>query len=554
VTMMENITVTRGDSRREIMSDTGFESAAHDGDIDSDQEYRHRPLYYPSQADSASGSEFTVTNIDADELRKSQRKKKGAAPQILIQQSSSTYGSQDSDDDDDEASTPSGDNTDRNPMSLFSISSESLDQLGSREKYLQSTFESMSGAETELTPGKTSISSKFLTRATDINMAAINAVKQTKSDPEAALKRQLLNKKIAETKKKLESVGHSSPLRYSQSIHDLSHIPERDKWTSKKQVYLDESSPDSSLRRSCSLSDLSMQKPVASKNKIDQVSGKKSSASASRSGSRYAKNNAAMTRSRSSGVLNQSDSDNEAEKKVSRLMRPTISSHNKINKSLQNRKKQSYSTSNLNTVGVDNVSTSEEEIEVQPTKPAVPPRTRATYENGPPTVTPRRHLNNKDKTKGGRHTIHFEKLKVDLDETLTNEEAGPDLSTVEVSHQLCDDVIQELTEAADKVVGLYNRLNETETDTRETSVAKMDMVKNLEMSILHTHKILHDCIFKKLKQSSGNVDVNQTDTVKKLNDLVSKGPSGPNSVVSMMEQYSDILLDMVQQKIHNSNI
>jgi hypothetical protein len=174
-----------------------------------------------------------------------------------------------------------------------------------------------------------------------------------------------------------------------------------------------------------------MQKPVASKNKIDQVSGKKSSASASRSGSRYAKNNAAMTRSRSSGVLNQSDSDNEAEKKVSRLMRPTISSHNKINKSLQNRKKQSYSTSNLNTVGVDNVSTSEEEIEVQPTKPAVPPRTRATYENGPPTVTPRRHLNNKDKTKGGRHTIHFEKLKVDLDETLTNEEAGPDLSTVE---------------------------------------------------------------------------------------------------------------------------
>lgn len=154
-----------------------------------------------------SGSEFTVTNIDADELRKSQRKKKGAAPQILIQQSSSTYGSQDSDDDDDEASTPSGDNTDRNPMSLFSISSESLDQLGSREKYLQSTFESMSGAETELTPGKTSISSKFLTRATDINMAAINAVKQTKSDPEAALKRQLLNKKIAETKKKLESVS-----------------------------------------------------------------------------------------------------------------------------------------------------------------------------------------------------------------------------------------------------------------------------------------------------------------------------------------------------------
>ena len=160
---------------------------------------------------------------------------------------------------------------------------------------------------------------------------------------------------------------------------------------------------------------------------------------------------------------------------------------------------------------------------------------------------------------------------MDLDSTLTNDD-DIDLSTVEskrfdpsrsqlseltsilVSHQLCDDVIQQLTKAADKVVELYNRLNETETDTHDTTVAKMDMVKNLEMSILNTHKILHDCIFKKLKQSNGNVDVNQTDTVKKLNDLVSKGPSGPNSVVSMMEQYSDILLDMVQQKIHNSNI
>lgn len=90
-----------------------------------------------------------------EELRKSQRKKK--APQIVIQQTatSSTYGSNDSDDDDDEASTPSGENTDRNPMSLFSLSSESLDQLVSRERYLQSTFESMSGMENEVhTPCK----------------------------------------------------------------------------------------------------------------------------------------------------------------------------------------------------------------------------------------------------------------------------------------------------------------------------------------------------------------------------------------------------------------
>lgn len=58
---------------------------------------------------------------------------------------------------------------------------------------------------------------------------------------------------------------------------------------------------------------------------------------------------AMITRSSSTGVLNQSDSENETEKKrQSRLMRPTISSQNKItnnNKSMLNRKRQSHSTS-----------------------------------------------------------------------------------------------------------------------------------------------------------------------------------------------------------------
>ncbi|VEN46372.1 unnamed protein product [Callosobruchus maculatus] len=436
---------TRIESRRGIMTDDSaigdVESTAHDADIDSDMEYRHRPIYYPTQSGTQSGSEFTVTNIDADELRKSQRKKK--PPKILIQPAatSSTYGSNDSEDDDDDASTPSGENTDRNPMSLFSISSESLDQLVSRERYLQSTFESMSGMENEVRtpshkkikiadkskPNKSSISSKFLTRSGERNLEAINAVKQTKSDPDAIKKRQELNKRIAETKKKLESVGHSSPLKYSQSIHDLSHIPERDRWSKK------------------------------------QVSGKKNN-TVSRSNSRYAKNNS-ITRSRSSTVLNQSDSDQEsAEKKINRLMRPTISSHNKMsNKTLQNRKKHSYST---------------------------------------------------------------------------------------ISNQLCDDLVDQLTTTAERVVKLYDRL----TDEDERTDTQMDRIDKVKMSMIRTHKILHDCIFKELKQNNGGVDVNQTDTVKKLNDLVSKGASGPNSVIYIMEQFSDILWDMVQQKIHNSNI
>ncbi|XP_031332031.1 uncharacterized protein LOC116162536 isoform X2 [Photinus pyralis] len=214
--------------------DTDIESTAHDADIDSDQEYRHQPLYYPSQVDSASGSEFTITNMDADELRKSQRKKRGNVPSITIQPISIS-GSQDSDDDDDEVSTPSGENTDRNPMSILSVSSESLDQIVNREKYLQSTFESLSGAEVETSPGnKSSISSQYLTRANSVcrNQAVISAAKQTKRDSDASRKREELAKRIAATRKKLQSVGYSSPLRCSQSIHDLSHIPEKDKWNS----------------------------------------------------------------------------------------------------------------------------------------------------------------------------------------------------------------------------------------------------------------------------------------------------------------------------------
>lgn len=58
---------------------------------------RIRPLYYPSSG-SASGTEFTVINMDAEELRKSQRKKR--APQIVIQPAAT--GNYDSDDDDDD--------------------------------------------------------------------------------------------------------------------------------------------------------------------------------------------------------------------------------------------------------------------------------------------------------------------------------------------------------------------------------------------------------------------------------------------------------------------
>lgn len=129
-------------------------------------------------------------------------------------------------------------------------------------------------------------------------------------------------------------------------------------------------------------------------------------------------------------------------------------------------------------------------------------------------------------------------------------------SIVSVSNNKSEEVISQLTVAANNVVELYNRLNDSEItgDSSGDSADREDAVRKLELSIVRTHKVLHDCIFKKLKQNNGNIDVNQTDTVKKLNDLVTKGSNSHSSIVTMMEQYSDILLDMVQQKIHNSNM
>lgn len=62
-------------------------------------------------------------------------------------------------------------------------------------------------------------------------MAVINAAKQLKSDPEACKKREELNKRIEETRRKLQSVGYRSNLKSSQSITDLSHVPEKDHWS-----------------------------------------------------------------------------------------------------------------------------------------------------------------------------------------------------------------------------------------------------------------------------------------------------------------------------------
>ncbi|KAF6208405.1 hypothetical protein GE061_016861 [Apolygus lucorum] len=203
-----------------------MESTEHDGDVEDYSEGEssdaRRPLYIPTHEEP--NREFPVTNIDSTELRKSMRKSK--RPDLLMvtsemsSASRSMSGSQS--DDDEHASTPTSDHN------IHSMSTDALDVIAHREKYLKNTFESLSGAEESISPvkkGKRSLSSQHhgnhLTGSLR-NSNLIQAAKTTKNDVNALSKREELQRRIQETRRQLQSVGYRSNLKSSQSIQDLS--------------------------------------------------------------------------------------------------------------------------------------------------------------------------------------------------------------------------------------------------------------------------------------------------------------------------------------------
>ncbi|TGZ32231.1 Uncharacterized protein DBV15_05526 [Temnothorax longispinosus] len=225
------------------------ESTEHDGDVEdysegengttSSEKSHHRLMYYPPPEDIVS-NQFTVNAMDVEELRRSQRRQKKLKNAENGRTSELTAsGSQDESDSEGGASTPSAE---RNPLSILSeASSEGFDQLSKqshREKYLKNAFESLSGAEEPPNRAKaTSISSQFHGRlsggegnaaAKIRNAAVVNATKHARGDIDVAKKREELQRRIEETRRKLQSVGYRSLLKSSQSISDLSsHIQEK---------------------------------------------------------------------------------------------------------------------------------------------------------------------------------------------------------------------------------------------------------------------------------------------------------------------------------------
>ncbi|XP_045770560.1 mitogen-activated protein kinase-binding protein 1 isoform X12 [Maniola jurtina] len=529
------------DKRREPGGKQDQESTEHDGDIEdisdgertSSSESRNRPTYYPGNNDDETASKFMVNAMDQLELRQSVRRARrwGAENRLDIPAASASLSGSPHDSEDDEVSTPSGDNAERNPLSG---SCESIDAVGRRESYIKSAFDSLSGleADTHVTSNN-SLSAQHLSRGP-----------APRVDPEAARRREELQRRILETRRQLESVAFRSNLKSSQSTTDLSYIPEKDGSRRNRPVsmaipsnsrpyaarnHLSSSEPEETgMRRAISLSDLAAKPvpaprtPQASPKPTQQINqnSSKSPSGFVRPAPRY-NNKSNMTRSSSVGVLN-NQSDSESDPTPSRtqppraggLMRPTISSANKAAANTARRRglANSYSTASV----ARSESSSEAEGEVQ--RPRAASADRGTRRLG---------------RSGSERDISAKAREVTARLTSNNKPQRPKQESPGdanlSSSQLCSALTEQLTKTASKVVQLYRTLQ------REPDCAAD--ISGLEAAILETQKVLRGAV----RATNGDGEhLNNRDA----ND------SG-NPAMSLIEQYSDILLNMMQSKMVN---
>lgn len=131
---------------------------------------------------------------------------------------------------------------------------------------------------------------------------------------------------------------------------------------------------------------------------------------------------------------------------------------------------------------------------------------------------------------------------------------------------MCKEVTEQLTSAADSVVSLYKRINETSSSNLGDgdNSHHQNLQQILEMSIKKNVSILQDVLT--LRQNGVDVstqnqngvgaasDAPLPETIQKLSDLASGDfPNDESNVINFMHKYSDILLNIMQQKMSNIN-
>lgn len=367
------------------------------------------------------------------------------------------------------------------------------------------------------------------------------------------------------------------------------------------------------MRRACSLSDLSVSPSNRLLHGPVQVSGKvntKNTNASSRGNSgninignqsrhSTAKNHSNhMTRSSSVGVLNQSDSESDAgvsvggrgwsnqsgNNRMSGLMRPTISSQNKINHQIKSNSSSSnnlpsilrrrgmqgaYSSVNLSQVGNQEDSSSEDtSSNGNGVKPALPPRPRSISIDHSsaslclPGTGVRRSGSSGVITNGRGNGNIMGQSSARLSVPNRNQlEPSPqelpvkdtdraiDVASAELSTQLCNTIADELTRTADNVVQLYKRLTiDNEDDPSRATIDRDTMLRGLESSVNETMRTLRLVVAgveNHNDETSNNVAPNEVTA--KFQELLAGQDQG--KVVNMMQQYSELLLNMMQQRM-----
>ncbi|XP_065213511.1 WD repeat-containing protein 62 isoform X3 [Planococcus citri] len=554
-----------------------LESTEHDGDIEdysevesAENEPNNKVMYYETVDDAL--SEFKVNAIDADELRKSQRKMKRNAlakknPTLDIA-AYSVSGSQESDDDDDEGgSTPSADNSEK----ANSLSLSSVDAFIQREKYLKGTYESLSGMEmdmkhnSEYQDKKHTISSQHHSFNSDYkNQKIIQATIQTKNDLEANRKRQELQSRLEDIRGKLECAGHSS-LKSSQSTMDLRrnetyfvpmsiHKPNND--------FQVTDNGDVGMRRSCSLSDLSGSSMLVSPNNQKKYGDKYSSYKNQDSGLHSSTPfSSPISRSSSEIALMpppshyRRPSRGENNSTSQRVMRPTISSQNKIKsnassmKSNSNlaRRRQSGSLSYMALNDVSNMedSSSEDNKSDRPRNSAVFSDKQTLNKRSSKFLE--RSCSERDLSalsylanKKRNHQLNEAKSEAQLLGSTFLDVNNQPLLNFSVSRDLLNTVVEQFKKTAENIIRIHDRIAVENMNDAEK--------KMLLLSLRNTIGQVQNNLRSKFEPGDmmQNELVNNDNTPKSNNSDDMRLPS--DNMVSMIQQYSDVLVSIVQQK------
>lgn len=135
------------------MNEDGGESTEQneDGGESTEPEIREKTLFF--QNGSESHGTFTVNDVNADELRKSQRRPRPSDLNVNV-----ANPSQESDFEEDEDGGLSTPTAEKSMTSNLSVSSENVDRVGRRERFMKSNFESLCNNDDGSSKAATSIS------------------------------------------------------------------------------------------------------------------------------------------------------------------------------------------------------------------------------------------------------------------------------------------------------------------------------------------------------------------------------------------------------------